>query len=78
MTTKYTLPLVPHYSTGGVETIDFVAAKLTQEQFKGFCIGSAMLYLSRANWKGTPVKDIRKAVDFLNFYIRKEEHNARG
>jgi hypothetical protein len=25
-----------HYMTGGIETIDFIKAKLTEEQFKGY------------------------------------------
>lgn len=58
-----------HYSVGGIETLDFIRAKLTEEQFEGFCMGTAILYLSRANHKGAKVEDVHKAVDFLHFLL---------
>ena len=50
-----------HYTDGGIETIDFIQAKLTPEQFVGMCVGNALKYLSRAGKKGDRVKDLRKA-----------------
>ena len=41
-----------HYKAGGVETIDFLRAKLTPEEFAGFCKGNVIKYLSRAELKG--------------------------
>ena len=49
-----------HYKAGGVETIDFLRAKLTPEEFAGFCKGNVIKYLSRAELKGGS-EDYRKA-----------------
>lgn len=50
-----------HYTDGGIETIDFIEAKLTREQFVGMCVGNALKYLSRAGKKGDRAEDLRKA-----------------
>lgn len=36
-----------YYNKGGIETIDFIKAKLTEEQYIGFCLGNVMKYSSR-------------------------------
>lgn len=56
----------PHYTTGGIETIDFIEAKLSAEEFTGYCRGNAMKYLSRAGLKGPSDEDIRKAKWYLD------------
>lgn len=58
--------LPPHYVTGGIETIDYLEAKLTSEQFKGFCLGNALKYLSRAGKKGDFATDLAKARWYIN------------
>lgn len=58
--------LPPHYRDGGIETIDYLEAKLTPEQLKGFCLGNALKYLSRAGKKGDFYTDIAKARWYLN------------
>ena len=55
-----------HYTAGGIETIDFIRAKLTPDEFRGFCKGSVIKYLSRANLKGSEEQDYAKA----SFYSR--------
>ena len=55
-----------HYTHGGIETIDFIRAKLTPDEFRGFCKGSIIKYLSRANLKGSEEQDYAKA----SFYSR--------
>ena len=55
-----------HYTAGGIETIDFIRAKLTPDEFRGFLKGSIIKYLSRANLKGSEEQDYRKA----SFYSR--------
>lgn len=52
----------PHYTSGGIETIDFIAAKLTKEEFIGYLKGNALKYGSRIGKKGDPVTDIGKMV----------------
>lgn len=49
-----------HYKTGGVETIDYLRAKLTPEEFLGFCKGNVIKYASRAAHKGG-LEDYEKA-----------------
>lgn len=57
----------PHYTDGGIETIDFIVAKLTDEQFRGYCLGNALKYISRAGKKtDDPAQDLRKAIWYLN------------
>lgn len=56
-----------HYTAGGIECIDYLRAKLTPEQFKGFCLGNAMKYLSRAGKKDNEREQYKKA----EWYIRK-------
>jgi hypothetical protein len=59
----------PHYKVGGVETIDFMKAKLTPEAFVGFLQGNCIKYLSRAAHKGFPIEDFKKAQWYLNKLI---------
>jgi hypothetical protein len=56
----------PHYKVGGVETIDYIQAKLTLDQFEGYCLGNALKYISRAGHKGNTAEDLRKAIWYLN------------
>ncbi|AEE92541.1 conserved protein of unknown function [Tepidanaerobacter acetatoxydans Re1] len=54
-----------HYKTGGIETIDFIKAKLTGEQFKGYLAGNVIKYLSRFEHKAGE-EDLQKARWYLN------------
>lgn len=42
----------PHYTQGGIETIDAIRAALTPEEFRGYCKGNAFKYLWRERHKG--------------------------
>jgi hypothetical protein len=55
-----------HYTDGGIETIDFIQAKLDDEQFYGYCLGNALKYLSRAGKKGDWREDLSKARWYIN------------
>lgn len=60
-------PINPtHYQIGGIETIDYIEAKLTPEQYKGYCKGNSIKYLSRAGHKGEEIEDYKKAAWYLN------------
>jgi len=37
----------PHYTNGGIETIDFIKAKLTPDEYRGFLKGTCIKYASR-------------------------------
>lgn len=58
-----------HYTDGGIETIEFIQAKLTAEQFSGYCLGNALKYLSRAGKKGDAATDLAKARWYINRII---------
>lgn len=54
-----------HYKVGGMETIDYLQAKLTPEEFAGYCRGNALKYLSRLGYKDAPAQEIGKAIWYL-------------
>jgi hypothetical protein len=54
-----------HYTAGGIETLDFIKAKLTREQYEGYLRGNVIKYISRYEHKGG-VEDLKKA----EFYLR--------
>jgi hypothetical protein len=41
----------PHYLTGGIETIDFIQAKLSPEEYRGYLRGNLLKYASRLGEK---------------------------
>ena len=73
------VPVIPdpvlspsHYTAGGIETIDFIRAKLTPDEFRGFLKGSIIKYLSRANLKGNEEQDYRKASFYASMLAGKD------
>jgi hypothetical protein len=54
----------PHYTTGGIETIDFIEAKLSHDEYIGYLKGNVLKYASRLGHKGDAVTDAGK----LNWY----------
>lgn len=60
-----------HYTQGGIETVDYIKAKLTKEQFEGYCIGNVFKYVSRYRYKGG-VEDLKKARWYLTKLIAGE------
>lgn len=54
-----------HYKTGGIETIDYLKAKLSPEEYKGFLKGNVLKYLSRAEMKGKDT-DYKKAKWYMD------------
>ncbi|WP_375162777.1 DUF3310 domain-containing protein [Paenibacillus sp. Pae108] len=59
-----------HYTSGGIETIDYLKAKMTPEQFEGFLLGNCLKYLSRYRNKNG-LEDLKKANWYLNKLIEK-------
>ena len=57
-----------HYKVGGVETIDYIKAKMTQEQYEGYLLGNVIKYTSRFQHKNG-VEDLKKAQWYLNKLI---------
>lgn len=51
----------PHYTTGGIEVIDFIEAKGL-----GYHLGNVIKYVTRAGMKGNKLEDLRKAQWYID------------
>jgi len=38
-----------YYDVGGIEVLEIIKAKLTEEQFLGYLLGNSLKYLTRCN-----------------------------
>lgn len=56
----------PHYTVGGIEVIDFIKAKLTTEEFRGYLQGNILKYSSRVGFKGDASEDVGKLIWYAN------------
>jgi hypothetical protein len=50
-----------HYKVGGIETIDFIEAKSLS-----YNLGNVVKYITRADYKGNKIEDLKKAQWYLN------------
>ena len=66
-----------HYTAGGIETIDFMKAKATPEEFRGYLRLTVMKYLSRGPYKENALEDYKKARWFLNRLIEELENERK-
>lgn len=57
-----------HYTVGGIETWDFIQAKRLN-----YNLGSVVKYISRADYKGKDIEDLKKAREFLDREIKWRE-----
>ena len=57
-----------HYNTGRIEVIDAI-----EDWGLGFGLGNVVKYVARANYKGKPLEDLKKAQWYLNRAIEKLE-----
>jgi Protein of unknwon function (DUF3310) len=62
----------PHYTAGGIETIDYIEAKEL-----GYHLGNVVKYVSRADHKGQKLEDLNKAAWYLNRAIRSIENENK-
>lgn len=58
----------PHYTAGGIETIDFIEAKKLN-----YNLGNVVKYLTRADHKGNKLEDLRKA----QWYLTREINSTK-
>ena len=63
-----------HYKHNGIETIDYMKAVSTKEEFKGHLRLTAIKYISRLGKKDCPKQEIKKAIWYLNKLL--EEYEA--
>ena len=61
-----------HYTHNGIEAINVIEAKLTDEQYEGYLQGSVMKYLLRSNYKGKRNEDLKKAQWYLNTLVENQ------
>ena len=52
----------------GVESIEIIASALTEDQWKGFCLGNILKYRIRAGKKDELTQDIGKADFYEELY----------
>lgn len=57
-----------HYVFGGVETIEYLKAKMTADEFSGFLKGNVLKYVSRES-KKNGLEDLKKAKWYLDKLI---------
>lgn len=57
-----------HYVFGGIETIEYLKAKLTPEEYRGFLKGNVLKYVSREAEKNG-LEDLKKAKWYLDKLI---------
>ena len=57
-----------HYTFGGIETLDFIEAKGLN-----YHLGQVVKYISRADYKGARITDLKKARFYLNREIALSE-----
>lgn len=59
-----------HYTSGGIETIDYQKAKATPEEFRGHLRLTALKYLSRAGLKDDTLTDLKKCEWYVKRLIK--------
>ena len=57
-----------HYTTGGIECIDYIQDKLTPEEFRGYIKGNVLKYITRERHKNGD-EDLKKAKWYLDRLI---------
>jgi hypothetical protein len=63
-----------HYTTGQIETIDYIVDVLGDYETISYCHGNILKYLGTRLWnKGNPLENAKKAQWYLNLMIEKIE-----
>lgn len=57
-------PRIDYYDAGGIGVIEYIKAKLSPEQYKGFLLGNCLKYASRLQHKGDPKGDSKKLATY--------------
>ena len=64
-----------HYKIGGIETIDYMKAKSTPEEFRGHLRLTALKYLSRYGKKDNELQELLKCHWYLDRLIIELKEN---
>lgn len=54
-----------HYNQRDVEPIEIMQMYFTAQELYGFCKGNALKYILRSRFKGTELKDMEKALQYM-------------
>ena len=65
-----------HYDMMGANTIEILAAAMTEAEWRGFCLGNTLKYRIRAGKKDNLQQDIDKANNYERLY-EKHKHLCR-
>ena len=65
-----------HYTAGGIECLDAIAASMTPIEYVGFLKGQVLKYIWRYRLKGKPAEDLKKARFYLDRLIQITEKEA--
>lgn len=66
-----------HYRQGDIEAIEYMYLTSTHEAFEGHLDCTVKKYLHRWRYKEDPIKDLRKARDYLSALIDFREDSSR-
>ena len=58
-----------HYTVGGIEAIDYMVAKATPDELRGYLRLSVIKYLSRVGHKDDALQEYKKAQVFLGWLV---------
>lgn len=64
MTNKVHSP--DHYTSGGIEAIEYIRAKLDKQGFRAYCLGNVLKYVSRWQHKDGE-QDLQKALKYMEW-----------
>ena len=62
-----------YYEVGNIAVIDYIKAKLTLEQYKGYLLGNIYKYSGRCQYKGEYQKDVLKLAQYTNWLLKEED-----
>lgn len=58
-----------HYQTAEKEPIEVMQMYFTAQELYGFCKGNALKYILRSRFKGTELKDMEKALQYMQWSV---------
>jgi len=62
-----------HYKHGGIETIEYIKAKMSKDEFYGYLKGNALKYVSREGHKGESHHDSLDDIGKARWYLDEME-----
>jgi|TARA_R100000388_G_C7160302_1_gene118860 CRISPR/Cas system-associated protein Cas5 (RAMP superfamily) len=60
----------PHYNNAGIECIEYIKQQTGSEGFRSYLEGSIIKYIHRFKYKDQNIRDLEKAVWYINRLIK--------